>query len=111
MPTLSIRLTDKQDSQLKTESENFGLTRGSFIKKRVFGSGFTPQRVPRPDQVELSKILHQLGKIGGNLNQVTKAMHNNKFNSSNEMIPFLNSFKSDLIEIRQHVRKSLGFNN
>ena len=72
--TLTIRLNADQAERLETESAELGVTRGSLIKERTFG-GVAMTRRPRPDQVELRRLVGELGRIGNNFNQIASHLN------------------------------------
>jgi hypothetical protein len=106
VPTFTIRLTDSQAKQLETVAEALGMTKGSLIKSKLFPSGFTPRRVPRPDQKELSRIVGELGKWGSNLNQIAKKL--NQFGASSYDYKEVERTRIELARIREATYKALG---
>lgn len=104
MPTFNIRLTDSQHERLVGESHELGVTRGSLIKERVFGD-VEVTRKPRPDQIEIRRLIGQLGKIGNNLNQLTKHV-----NASGKLddLRNLGRIQTDLKLIREEALNVLG---
>lgn len=107
MPTLTIRLTDKQAEQIKQAAEDYGMTKGSVIKSRIFGKAYSPRRVPRPDQIELARIVGQLGKLGGNINQIAHSINAGKIPPNAELIAGLKAAREGLENIGADVRHVL----
>ena len=107
MPTLTIRLTDRQAVQLKQAAEDYGMTKGSVIKSRVFGKGFSPRRIPRPDQIELARIVAQLGKLGGNVNQIAHSLNLGTIPPTAELITSLKAVREGLENIGADVKHVL----
>ncbi|MCG8029939.1 MAG: MobC family plasmid mobilization relaxosome protein [Candidatus Thiodiazotropha taylori] len=105
MPTLNIRLTDSQAERLAAEAEAFGITKGGLLKSRYFEDA-RPRKVPRPDQKELAKITAQLGKLGGNVNQIAKKL--NQHGAGPEDRRSLGRIQHDLAQIRQATFEALG---
>ena len=108
MPTLTIRLTDEQAQEIENEAAAFGLTRGSVIKKKVFAEKFSPRKVPRPDQVELARLVAELGKIGSNINQIAKQMNQGNTPPPAELIISVKGAREGLEKIGSDVKRSLG---
>lgn len=106
MPTFNIRLTPSQAERLALESNELGITRGSLIKERVFGHTIVRKK-PRSDQIEIRRLVGQIGKIGNNLNQIAKQV--NSSNDFNELRN-LNRIQIDLMSIRKEALKTLGIN-
>lgn len=107
MPTLTIRLTDRQAEQIKQAAEDFGMTKGSVIKSRVFDKGFTPRRVPRPDHIELARIVAQLGKLGSNVNQIAHSINVGEIPPTAELISELKEAREGLETIGADVKHVL----
>lgn len=105
MPTLTIRLTDDQAERLAAEASAFGVTRGGLIKSRYF-EGARARKVPRPDQQELAKIVAQLGKLGGNVNQMAKKL--NQHGVSGFEAREVERARHELTRIREATFKALG---
>ena len=102
--TLTIRLNTEQAERLEAESAELGVTRGSLVKERTFG-GVTMTRRPRPDQVELRRLVGELGRIGSNFNQI--ARHLNEGGHLHDRHT-LHRIESQLHALRQAVIQAIG---
>ena len=71
---LTVRLSDDERAAVDAAAERAGLMPGSFARQALLG-GPVPRQVRRPpvERKELARLLGELGKIGGNLNQLAKA--------------------------------------
>lgn len=70
----SARFTPDEFAILQAAAESVGLSVAGYIRLRVLGT-VTPRTqpaAPLPERQELARLLAQLGKIGGNLNQLAK---------------------------------------
>lgn len=102
---LTIRLTPEERAKLDSDAERAGLTTGSYGRKVLLGA-------PQPRQVRrvvvekqmLSKLLGELGKIGGNLNQLAKATNQGLTVYQNEIIFALGGLKV----VRDALLQALG---
>lgn len=108
MPTLSVRLTPTQYQRLEKEANAAGLTRGSLLKKSYFGKDYTPRRVPRPDQVQLSMVLSQLGKVGSNINQIAKKFNTGQIPPNPEIIKTMEIIQIQFEEIGNQVKEAIN---
>jgi hypothetical protein len=65
------RVTPGERAEIEAAADRAGLTLGSFIRERLLTAP-TTRAVRRPpvQAAALSKLLGQIGKIGGNLNQI-----------------------------------------
>jgi hypothetical protein len=76
---LAFRVTPEERAEVEAAAEAAGLTVSSFIRVKILKKIATGQkRKPRPDRVLLGQILGQLGKVGGNLNQIAKRLNEGK---------------------------------
>ncbi|MBF0554852.1 MAG: plasmid mobilization relaxosome protein MobC [Nitrospirae bacterium] len=68
---VKARVTPEERDQVDKAAEREGLSIGSFIRSRALAAP-TTRAIRRPpiQAALLSKLLGQLGKIGGNLNQI-----------------------------------------
>lgn len=69
-----LRLTDAERAELTVRVERAGLTVGSYLRQQALGgSGPRARRRPHVDAAALLLVQGQLGRIGSNLNQLTRA--------------------------------------
>lgn len=107
MPTLTIRLTDSQAEQLEQEAQQQGMTRGSVIKSKFF-TGFTPRRVPRPDQKELARLVAELGRVGSNVNQIARHLNRGTIPPSGELVQGIKGAREGIEQIGEQVKAALN---
>jgi len=69
-----LRLSEEERAILDAKAERAGLTLASWARETLLGAP-APRQMRRPsvDRQELARLLGELGKIGGNLNQLAKA--------------------------------------
>lgn len=73
---IGIRLTDEERAIIEEGAEAAGLSIGAFVRKRAIGEeGERFRRRPPADRQELTRLLAQLGKVGGNLNQIARRVN------------------------------------
>ena len=66
-----IRLTPSELERLDSLAQAAGLKRAAYTRQKALGdAGPRAQPQPRADRRELATVLGQVGKIGGNLNQL-----------------------------------------
>src|ERR1700744_5085787 len=72
--SLTIRLPDEERATIDAAAERAGLTAGSHARAVLLGAP-APRQVRRPpaERAELARLLGELGKVGGNLNQLAKS--------------------------------------
>jgi hypothetical protein len=72
--SLTIRLSADERIVVDEAADRAGLTAGSYARQAILGAP-APRQVRRPpiERRELARLLGELGKIGGNLNQLARA--------------------------------------
>ena len=86
-------------------AERAGLMPGSYARQALLGAP-TPRQVRRPpvERRELARLLGELGKIGGNLNQLAKAANTGVLVYTGEIDGAL----AGLEEVRAAILAALG---
>jgi len=102
---LTVRLSDDERAAVDASAERAGLTPGSYARQALLG-GPAPRQVRRPpvERKELARLLGELGKIGGNLNQLAKAANSGVTVYEGES----DAAYRAIIEMRDAVLKALG---
>jgi hypothetical protein len=74
---ITIRLSDDERKTIEDAAEKAGLTTGSHARQVLLGAP-APRQVRRPpvERKELARLLGELGRVGGNVNQLARAVHN-----------------------------------
>ena len=73
---LPTRWTDSEYETLTRRAEQVGLSRAGYIRLKAIGEeGPRTQRVPRHGTADLARLLAAVNKIGGNVNQVARAIN------------------------------------
>jgi hypothetical protein len=102
---LPIRLSEEEHAVIDQAADRAGLVIGSYARQALLGAP-APRQVRRPavERRELARLLGELGKIGGNLNQLAKAMNSGLLIYEGEVDTALHG----LAEMRDAVLKALG---
>jgi hypothetical protein len=102
---LPIRLSDEEHAVIEDAAARSGLMIGSYARQVLLGAP-APRQVRRPpiERKELGRLLGELGKIGGNLNQIAKAMNTGVLVYEGE----INTAVRSLVEMRDAVLAALG---
>jgi len=102
---VTVRLSPAERSELDGKAEAEGLTVSSYIRQIALGGPPPRQGKRRPHaQVDLVRLLGQVGKIGSNLNQVARRMNAGDSVSAAEIQDTL----AGLHRIRELVLSALG---
>lgn len=74
-----MRLTAAERAQLEERAERAGLTVGAYMRHQCLGEA-GPRAVRRPpvERKALAQLLGQLGKVGGNVNQIARALNSDR---------------------------------
>ena len=102
---LTIRFTPDERASIDAAAERAGLTSGSYARQTLLGAP-APRQVRRPpvERRELARLLGELGKIGGNLNQLAKAANQGLTVFHHEILAALGGLKV----LREALLKALG---
>jgi hypothetical protein len=102
---LTIRLTPDERAAIDDAAGQAGLTSGSYARQAVMGAP-VPRQVRRPpvERRELARLLGELGKIGGNLNQLARAANSGVLVYQGEIDTALGGLR----EVRDALLQALG---
>lgn len=102
---LTIRLSEGERAAIDAAAERAGLVTGSYAREVLLGAP-APRQVRRPpvERKELVRLLGELGKIGGNLNQLARAANAGLVVYGGEIERSL----SDLQDVRDAILAALG---
>ncbi len=100
-----VRLSVAERATLEAAAVRSGLTLGSYIRQVALGSD-TPRQVRRPpvERAELARLLGQLGRLGGNLNQIARRVNAGGSVSAD----IFTAMHSDLVILRDAALHALG---
>lgn len=105
-PPFSVRLSDQERAELECRAAAAGLTLGGYWKSAVFNLP-PPRKSRRPqvDRVELARLLGAIGRLGNNVNQISRALN---AGSSIEISEISQAF-NDLSDMRGALMVALGY--
>lgn len=71
--SVTFRVTDDERRALQAAAGEARQSLGGYVREKALGTA-TPgtRRTPAPDAAQLARLLGQLGKVGSNLNQLTR---------------------------------------
>lgn len=102
---ITVRLSADERAAVDAAAERAGLTPGSYARQVLLGAP-APRQVRRPpvERRELARLLGELGKIGGNLNQLAKSVHSGVLVYGGDF----DAVNSSLLEVRSAILSALG---
>lgn len=101
---IGFRVSPEERAEIEMAAAASGLTVGSFVREKLLKASTTRQtRKPALDLILLSKLLGQLGKIGGNLNQIAKRLNEGRGVGSERIVVVL----SELSILKESILKAL----
>jgi Bacterial mobilisation protein (MobC) len=102
---LTLRLSAEERAAVDQAAERAGLVTGSYARQVLLGAP-APRQVRRPpvERRELVRLLGELGKVGGNLNQLAKAVHTGVLVYEGEIDAAL----AGVMQARDAILKALG---
>jgi hypothetical protein len=102
---IPVRCTEAEYAAIHALAEASDLPAGAFLRAAAFGTpGPRAQKRPPVDRQELARLLGQLGKIGGNLNQIARALNQRDYPPIDE----IKSALAAVTESRASIRKAIG---
>jgi hypothetical protein len=101
-----IRFSAEQYERLEEKASRAGLSIGTWARTILLGSP-GPRAVKRPpvEKAELARLLGAIGKLGGNVNQIAKALNEGRDAPS---LAELAEMRSDIAEMRAEIMVALG---
>ena len=103
---VNFRATAEEYATVEEAAKNAGLTMGSFIRQTMLATPKTrPRRQARADVAVLAKLIAELNRIGGNINQIARA-----FNYGEQPeTAWLKEALRVLLQTMRAVRAAMGF--
>jgi hypothetical protein len=103
--SITVRLSEDERTAVDAAADRAGLTPGSYARQAMLGAP-APRQVRRPpvERKELARLLGEVGKIGSNLNQLTKAVHTGVLVYGGE----LDAALAGVLEVRVAILRALG---
>ena len=105
-PPFSMRLSDDERTEIERRASIAGLSIAGYCKSVILNK--PPPRKSRRasiDQIELSRLLGELGRVGSNLNQIARQLN---MGASVE-VPEVQEALNDLAETRAAIMTALGY--
>jgi hypothetical protein len=101
-----IRFSAEQYERLEEKASRAGLSIGTWARTILLGSP-GPRAVKRPpiEKAELARLLGAIGKLGGNVNQIAKALNEGRDAPS---LAELAEMRADITAMRAEIMVALG---
>lgn len=104
-PPFSVRLSVDERVEIERRSAAAGLSIAGYFKAVALDQSPRKFRNPQVDRAELARLLGQLGKVGNNLNQLTRLL----WADGSVDIMELSNALNDLSAMREMVMSALGY--
>jgi hypothetical protein len=102
---LAIRLTKSERAEIEAMADRAELTAASYARSILLDAPAPrAKRRPAVDTVQVAKLLAEIGKVGGNINQIAHQLNAGKATSPNVVASAL----ADVAEIRKACMEALG---
>lgn len=102
---VTIRLTPSQRHQLDEWANSAGLACGSYARAKLFtGQPIRAARVPSIERQALAQLLAQLGRLNGNIYQISRAANFGEWYEADNLKKAL----KEITELRGAVLAALG---
>lgn len=103
---VNFRATKEEYAAVEDGARNAGLTIGSYIRQTMLAAPKTrTRRVARADVAALAKLIAELNRIGGNINQIARAANGGEQPEST----WLRVTLQLLLQTMKLVRGAMGF--
>jgi hypothetical protein len=98
---LDLRLTRAELQAMKIAAQKENLPISGFIRLRTLGDqGPRARRNPGPEVKLLVKVLAEMGREGGNLNQIDRHLNNQDFGENDELVAMRHEHATALLQHR-----------
>lgn len=98
---VTFRLTAEEHATLEAQAVSHGVTLGTFIRETLLDAPRTRQRRrPLADVAALARTLGQLNRVGGNINQIARAINVGETPLAAEILETLRAVREILGAIR-----------
>jgi mobilization protein NikA len=85
-PRIIIRVTPDERAEIKANAAGAGLSVGSYLRALAIAHPRTrPCRRPLGDAVLLTRVMGQVGRIGGNIHQLVRLANRGEIPESDEL--------------------------
>lgn len=102
---LETRLTEKEKRAVEAMAANAGMSASAYVRAAALGNGYDP---PQVDAKQLNELLHQVKKLGTNMNQIAYRLNRSDIVSSDEIIAALNRHKEAARGLEQLIDDARG---
>lgn len=102
---LETRLTEKEKQAVETMAANADMSASAYVRAAVLGSGYEP---PQVDAKQLNELLHQVKKLGTNMNQIAYRLNRSDIVSSDEIRAALDRHKKAARGLEQLIDDARG---
>jgi hypothetical protein len=100
-----VRFTEQEYAEVAARADRAGRPTAAFLRAAALGdAGPRAQRRPPADHVALRQILGQCGRIGNNLNQIARQLHQGRRINIPELRETLRAY----LDIRTAILTALG---
>jgi hypothetical protein len=102
---VTIRLTPDELQRLRDQADAEAVDMTTFVRSRLLGTEIPPQARRRSvDHQALARVLGQLGRLGGNVNQAVRIA--TQFHDL-DLLHAYQAMQTELAAIRKMVREAL----
>ncbi len=102
-----VRLSDEEHALLKSAADATGLALGAYLRAAALDTpGPRAARKPPIQRQELVRLLGQVGKVGGNVNQIARAI--NTGDDPHGLVDDIKASAVEIAEMRAAILEALG---
>lgn len=101
-----VRLHPDEKKEFEARCKSCGLTQADYFRKKCLEEkALRKRKAPTVETEVLLKTLAQIGKVGGNLNQIARELNMGYLPINGELETTLKEVR----ELRTEIRKALGY--
>lgn len=104
--SVKVALTEEERATVATAAQALGFSLSGYARQTLLGhpTPRTQRAAPLPERQDLARLLGQLGRVGGNLNQLAKLAHQGQPLPADALADALAEVRAAAEQVRQALR-------
>ena len=102
---LAMRLTSSEKRAIEAMAAAAGMSASAYIRSAALGNGYEP---PQVDANELNELLHQIKKLGTNMNQIAYRLNRSDVVTHDEISAALGRHKEAALRLEGLIDDARG---
>ncbi len=102
---IEVRLTPEEKQAMKSMADAAGMSASSFLRASAIGDGYEP---PQVNAKQLNELLHQIKKLGTNMNQIAYRLNRGDDVSHSEISAALARHRKAALDLERLIDDARG---